>query len=549
MAAGVGVRHGAVPPALLSSVEEAGFKLTDRGGTAAERLETAEVLRFADNDPQGAEGVCGPLPAVLRGLASVLAAREVFPRSVEPSQCVLAVGVADQEVEWWADAIVRHSQIGAAGADAGAESGVAAVVVCIAGEAQLVVEGSCIELAAGAAASVSGATSIECIRAPKRNSIDAVLVAVFGDFAPAVPQTSKARRQRAKKQKKAAAAAASRERAAAAAKSSQSQAIVPYGCFKSVPIPADLIDEARRTVDPLETPALEREHVRELYDAIAVHWHHTRWKAWPRVTAFIEGLSPGALVADVGCGNGKNLPACNQVGLGIGLDISVELVRICRQRHFEVAAADAMAIPLRSGMFDAALSIAVMHHVSTVPRRLRALAELSRVLSVGGTALVYAWAFEQKGAKSGHQFGSQDVFVPWHARKTEFKAEVNHSNGDDSTTNSDTAAEASMNNAAEDREGVATKSDTTSSDAETIAGSADGKVLQRYCHVYKKGELEWLCSCLPWLAVVDGWYDTGNWAVIFQKHDVMPTNFDYNAAALAGRQDGGHIGDMSGGLL
>lgn len=49
-----------------------------------------------------------------------------------------------------------------------------------------------------------------------------------------------------------------------------------------------------------------------------------------------------------------------------------------------------------------------------VKRRVQALAEITRVLTVGGKALIYAWAFEQKGAKSGHKFGSQDVFVPWH---------------------------------------------------------------------------------------------------------------------------------------
>jgi SAM-dependent methyltransferase len=51
------------------------------------------------------------------------------------------------------------------------------------------------------------------------------------------------------------------------------------------------------------------------------------------------------LILDVGCGNGKNLPACDEVGVGVGCDISSSLVGICRSRGFEVAVADAMTLP------------------------------------------------------------------------------------------------------------------------------------------------------------------------------------------------------------
>jgi len=50
---------------------------------------------------------------------------------------------------------------------------------------------------------------------------------------------------------------------------------------------------------------LEDENVRDVYDAIAGHFSATRFAIWPRVREFIESLPPGALVADVGCGNGK----------------------------------------------------------------------------------------------------------------------------------------------------------------------------------------------------------------------------------------------------
>ena len=55
-----------------------------------------------------------------------------------------------------------------------------------------------------------------------------------------------------------------------------------------------------------KTPAVELEHVRAVYDAIAPQWHGTRYKAWPRVAKFcLMNCGAGTLVADVGCGNGK----------------------------------------------------------------------------------------------------------------------------------------------------------------------------------------------------------------------------------------------------
>jgi hypothetical protein len=44
-----------------------------------------------------------------------------------------------------------------------------------------------------------------------------------------------------------------------------------------------------------------------VYDAIASHFSSTRFAVWPKVRAFLEGLAPGSVVADVGCGNGKYL--------------------------------------------------------------------------------------------------------------------------------------------------------------------------------------------------------------------------------------------------
>jgi hypothetical protein len=49
---------------------------------------------------------------------------------------------------------------------------------------------------------------------------------------------------------------------------------------------------------------------------------------------------------------------------------------------------------------------------------------------------------------------------------------------------------------------------------------AEGKssnVFQRYCHLYKQGELEQLCEEIAGCAVVQSYYDSSNWCVMLQK--------------------------------
>lgn len=109
----------------------------------------------------------------------------------------------------------------------------------------------------------------------------------------------------------------------------------------------------------------------------------------------ILSINDGDSFSCLGCGNGKNLHV-NPPVIKIGLDNCVELVRIASRRGCEVVTADCLSLPLRSNCFDAVICIAVIHHLSTEERRVKALKELVRVLSVGGKLLVYVWAFEQK---------------------------------------------------------------------------------------------------------------------------------------------------------
>ncbi|KAL3880005.1 hypothetical protein ACJMK2_032277 [Sinanodonta woodiana] len=153
----------------------------------------------------------------------------------------------------------------------------------------------------------------------------------------------------------------------------------------------------------------ERDHVQHVYDEIAPHLGSIQHKAWPNVKKFLKLLHPGALVADIGCGNGRYLNINRQV-YKVGLDSCFPLVESCRSKGHEVLYGDNLNLPFRDSLFDAVISIGVIHHFSSEERRLRAIQELTRILRPGGKLMIYVWAFEQKHRR----FDSQDVLVPWH---------------------------------------------------------------------------------------------------------------------------------------
>jgi len=259
------------------------------------------------------------------------------------------------------------------------------------------------------------------------------------------------------------------------------------------------------TENPLRTPTIEAENVHKVYDAIASHWNHTRYKAWPKVEAFIRGLPRGSLVADLGCGNGKNLPHVKEAGcFPVASDISGPLAEIAAKEHGVCCmVSDCLCAPLRSGSFDAVLSIAVLHHLSTEPRRVQALREAARLLRPGGQLLVYCWSYEQddQRSRSRHRFQAQDVLVPWSFRTPGVKKAA----GGTSKGGRD---EALLKDAAGEEDGG--------------SWEAQPPVCQRYCHVYREGELQELLEQLPELEILESYFDTGNWCAVARKRDVRP---------------------------
>ncbi|MCJ1457801.1 tRNA methyltransferase, has a role in tRNA modification [Mycoblastus sanguinarius] len=177
-----------------------------------------------------------------------------------------------------------------------------------------------------------------------------------------------------------------------------------------------------------DSDAYEENHVHQVYEQIASHFSSTRYKPWPIVERFLNQLPDGSIGLDIGCGNGKYLAVNPRIFI-IASDRSANLVKIASKHRLNASiVADNFCLPHPKGSFDFAISIAVIHHLSTSARRIHAVAAvldtLRPALKVttdaehkqrdGGRALIYVWALEQKNSRRGWDKGDdQDVMVPW----------------------------------------------------------------------------------------------------------------------------------------
>jgi len=229
----------------------------------------------------------------------------------------------------------------------------------------------------------------------------------------------------------------------------------------------------REAKSALQPEKYEEQHVHEVYEQIASHFSSTRYKPWPIVESFLQSLSPGLIGLDVGCGNGKYLTVNRDVFI-VGSDRSSNLAKIAAQHQPHAAfVADTLALPHQVGRFDFAISIAVIHHLSTPERRREAIKAILECLKDGGKALIYVWALEQKNSRRGWDEGhEQDVMVPW-----VIKSGKKNPNEDGSTE----------------------------------------KIFQRYYHLYHSGELEEDIGSVEG-EVVESGYEKDNWWAVCRKN-------------------------------
>ncbi|KAF7872307.1 hypothetical protein EAF04_003231 [Stromatinia cepivora] len=246
-----------------------------------------------------------------------------------------------------------------------------------------------------------------------------------------------------------------------------------------VPLPKSAPESTPITSPPTIPENYEEQNVHTVYEQIASHFSSTRYKAWPIVKTFLQNLSPGSIGLDIGCGNGKYLLVNPDVFI-VGSDRSTNLAKIAsaHQPHSAIVA-DTLALPHPEGKFDFAISIAVIHHLSTPARRREAVSSILATLSSSsGKALIYVWALEQSSSRRGwDSTNPQDVMVPWVMR-----------------TGKKVAADGS------------------------ISEPASEKTFQRYYHLYRAGELEEDIRAVGGL-VVDSGYEKDNWWAICSRGD------------------------------
>ena len=263
--------------------------------------------------------------------------------------------------------------------------------------------------------------------------------------------------------------------------------IRPSECQCDYPEYCDSRTKALATVMPVidvsstKPTDVEKIHVYDVYNKIAPHFSHTRYKPWPKVKEYVESLPAHSLCADVGCGNGKYMWLREKDCFVVGTDRSENLLKIVRDKIAEsqVFAADSLALPFRTNRLDSVISIAVIHHFSNIELRLKALREINRVLRVGGTALVYVWAKEQEG----RNFANQDNYVEWN-----------------------------LNNKYEDDKVLDTLGPENRKE-----DFKQATVYHRYYHVFIKGELEELVLQAGGFEIIDSYYHKDNWAVVAKK--------------------------------
>lgn len=257
---------------------------------------------------------------------------------------------------------------------------------------------------------------------------------------------------------------------------------------------------------------IERSSVHTVYNAIAPHFSATRFAVWPRVKEFIESIPYGSIVADVGCGNGKYFGVRSKDIYISGSDRSEGLALVASKRlcpsadtgiiecpHSDVAIADGLFLPYRRGSFDAAISIAVIHHMSSVERRVALIDAIGSILRVGGRAIITAWATEQHDMEKIQKWekiqapdpndppgysSPNDYFVPWHLPLHRAEAEgvsvgpgcpgeINHEKG--------------------------------------------SIMFKRYYHLFEPGELETLIERSVTVKRVDSFYDRDNWCLVVER--------------------------------
>jgi len=160
------------------------------------------------------------------------------------------------------------------------------------------------------------------------------------------------------------------------------------------------------------------------YESIADEFaetRHTVWKCVRDFTKFLKSNVPDRTtplsIVEIGCGNGKNMTHCkrNLTCDIVGIDTCSKFVELCRTKSLRAIIAESIELPFIGNTFDAALCIAMFHHLLTDEERNRTMFEILRVLKPGGYGILTCWATEQPKS-STFCFTEGINEVPWNGK-------------------------------------------------------------------------------------------------------------------------------------
>lgn len=230
---------------------------------------------------------------------------------------------------------------------------------------------------------------------------------------------------------------------------------------------------------------LENSYVSDVYENIASHFDETRHSSWKAVKKFIDEVPRGSLMYDVGCGNGKYLIPKDGL-FKIGCDMCMGLCEIALKKGCHVARCDALSLPFLDESADAAISIAVLHHIATFERRKRMIEELLRVVKKGSKICVTVWSMDQSHSEYAKMRGNKDEVVGTNAETNRLK--------------------------------VHDGKDFEQQDV-LVPWTIDqkGETFLRYYHVFKEGEAEHLIENVKGCELVRVEKEQGNYIIVVRK--------------------------------
>ena len=129
-------------------------------------------------------------------------------------------------------------------------------------------------------------------------------------------------------------------------------------------------------------------------EAEATHWWFVGRRALFARELRRLGLSDDTRILDAGTSTGTNLRMLGEEGYRnfIGLDLSPDAIRFAAKKGLgQVEQGDVCRMPFEDASFDVVLATDIIEHVDD---DLKALREIHRVLTPGGTALITVPAFQ-----------------------------------------------------------------------------------------------------------------------------------------------------------